>query len=140
MLPVRLTLVAVVAAGIGLGAYYNDSVQPQTTKLEIEITGGFAYIPSPNDSTLHIAYLNNVQVKEDTDNNPGTADEVVCNVPQVGTELMIVRGVVDAYQGSQPMPETRIFDLDKARLRFPRGWRTRASRSTCRGMAGSQIR
>jgi len=120
MLPVRLTLLAVVAAGIGLGAYYNDSVQTQTTRLEIEIAGGFAYIPSRNDRRLHIAYLNSVLVKEDTDNNPGTADEVVCNVPQVGTELMIVRGVVDAYSGSQPIPANRIFDLDKARLRFPR--------------------
>jgi hypothetical protein len=107
MLPVRLTLVAV--AAIGLGGYYTDSIQPQVTKLEIEITGGFAYIPSPNDRTLFVAYLNDVLEKQDTDNLPGTPDEVVCDVPQVGTELMVVRGVVDGYNGSQPMPESRIF-------------------------------
>lgn len=120
MLPVRLTMVAMVVAGIGLGAYHNDYLQPASTKLEIEISGGFAYIPSRNDRRLHIAYLNNVLVTEDTDNNPSTPDAVVCDVPQVGTELMVVRGMVDAYQGSQPMPETRIFNLDKARLRLPR--------------------
>jgi len=118
MLPVRLTLVAV--AAIGLGGYYTDSIQPQSTRLEIEINGGFAYIPSPNERTLFVAYLNDVLEKQDTDNLPGTPDEVVCDVPQVGTELMVVRGVVDAYQGSQPMPESRIFNLDEAKVTFPR--------------------
>ena len=82
------------------------------TKLEIEINGGFAYIPSPNDKTLNIAYLNSLQVKE--------GNQVVCDAPQVGTELMVVRGVVDDYQGTEPMPETRIFNLDQAQLNFPK--------------------
>ena len=113
MLPVRLTMVAVVVAGIGLGAYHNDYLQQNTsTKLEIEISGGFAYIPSPNDRRLHIAYLNSVLVNE--------GGAVVCDVPQVGTELQVVRGVVDDYDGRDPMPQTRIFNLDKARVTFPK--------------------
>jgi hypothetical protein len=118
MLPVRLTLVAV--AAIGFGSYYTESIQPSSTRLEIEISGGFAYIPSPNERTLFVAYLNDIQKKEDTDNNPNTADEIVCDVPQVGTELMVVRGVVQDYDGRDAMPETRIFDLDKAKVTFQR--------------------
>ena len=109
-------------AGLALGGYYYY-VQPtaaSVTKLEIEISGGFAYIPSQNEKTLYVAYLNSVEVKEDTDNDPKTAEEIVCSVPQVGTELMVVRGVVDDYQGPMPMPATRVFDLDKAQVRLPR--------------------
>jgi hypothetical protein len=112
MLPVRLTMVAVVVAGIGVGAYHNDFLQPTRTRLEIEISGGFAYIPSRNDRRLHIAYLNDVVVRE--------AGAVVCEVDQVGTELMVVRGVIDLYDGRDPMPPTRIFNLDEARLLLPR--------------------
>jgi hypothetical protein len=120
MFAIRLTMVASVLAGVGLTGYVDEFIQPQFTRLEIEIAGGFAYIPSPNERTLYIAYLGNVLTKEDTYGNPATADEVVCNVPQVGTELMVVRGMVDGYQGSKPMPQSRIFNLDKAKVTFSR--------------------
>jgi hypothetical protein len=113
--------VGVVAVALVLAYYYFVQPPPgPMTKLEIEISGGFAYIPSPSDKRLDIAYLNSVLVKEDLDNNPSTPDQVVCNVPQVGTELMVVRGVIDDYEGTQPMPETRVFDLNKAQLKIPR--------------------
>lgn len=112
-----LMFTAVVFAGIGLGAYYLQP--PKMTRLEIEMSGGFAYIPSPNDKTLFVAYLNDVLVKEDTDKIPSTPDDVVCDVPQVGTELTVIRGVVDTYQGPMPMPESRTFDLDGAKVTFP---------------------
>jgi hypothetical protein len=82
------------------------------TKLEIEINGGFGFIPSPNDKTLNIAYLNSVRVEE--------GGQVVCNVPQVGTELWVERGVVDDYEGTEPLPGNRLFDLDGAQLKFPK--------------------
>jgi len=102
-----LVVVGVVAAVIA-GLYYFGVLPPQpatTTELEIEINGGFAYIPEPNDKRLAIAYLNSYTGPD-------------CSVPQIGTELMVVRGVIDAYQGDKPMPPTRIFNLDKAQVRF----------------------
>ena len=91
-----------------------------TTRLEIEISGGFGYVPTPSDRTLAIAYLNDVIVTEDTDGNPSTPDVEVCNVDQIGTELMVLRGDIIDFQGTGPLPETRIFDLDKAQVSFPK--------------------
>jgi len=99
-----LFAVALVAAGIGVYVA-RPAAQSSTTVLEIEISGGFAYIPEPANNKLAIAYLNSYSGPD-------------CNVPQIGTELMIIRGKVDDYDGPTPMPPSRIFNLDKAKVTF----------------------
>src|SRR5690349_11082876 len=94
---------ALVAAGIS--AYVASPAANSTTVLEIEINGGFAYIPEPGNKKLAIAYLNSYSGPD-------------CNVSQIGTELMIIRGTVAAYDGTKPMPASRIFDLNKAKVTF----------------------
>jgi hypothetical protein len=110
--------ILVALATVGLIVLPACKPKPSTT-LEIEITGGFAFVPSPQDQMLEVAYLNDVEIKE--------ADGTVsCSVEQIGTELIVVRG--DISQDVPPAPEDRIFDLngwvvnfpalDKAKLKF----------------------
>ena len=105
---------------LALLVYY---VWPRTlapkTRLQIEITGGFAYVPpTPGDNHLNIAYLNDWVHNEDITGD-GVPDEV-CNVPQVGTELKLTRGDIVSWEpSSKPLPPSREFDLDKAVVRFP---------------------
>lgn len=93
-----------------------------TTRLEIEITGGFAYVPTTADNHLEIAYLNSVDMKEDIDTDgDGVIDQPnksVCNVQQIGTELKVTRGSITT---SQPMaaPASNEFNLDQAVVTFP---------------------
>lgn len=111
---------AIVVAAIALGSLSFASPPPGTTRLIIEISGGFAYIPDPGNQHLHVAYLGNVFVPPDTDTNvDGTIDandEPVCNVQQIGTELMVVRGTIT---DSQPTtPGNRTYNLDGAKVTF----------------------
>jgi hypothetical protein len=101
----------------GGGAWYSvqtpaTSVAP-ATRLVIEITGGFAFVPTPSQHLLEVAYLNDVQLKE------GGAP--VCTVDQLGHEMQILRGIiVDVdHTTNQPAPESNKFDLDRAVVEFP---------------------
>lgn len=98
--------------------YYWWPRGPKTT-LHIEFSGGFAYVsPTGNDNHLNIAYLNDWVHREDIDGD-GVLDEV-CNVPQVGTELKVIKGTIVASEPtSLAVPPAREFDLDKATVRFP---------------------
>lgn len=92
---------------------------PPTTRLQIEISGGFAYVsPIGSDNHLSIAYLNDWTHSEDIDSD-GDLDEV-CNVQQMGTELKVIRGTIVASEPtSLAVPASREFDLDRATVRFP---------------------
>lgn len=115
---------ALVVFGLALGLWWSRDPQPgPSTELVIEITGGFAYVPTPADNLLEIAYLNDTQLREDVDTNgDGVTDkpnELVCDVDQIGTELMVLRGdIVVALPA--PAPATRIFNLDGAVVTFPK--------------------
>lgn len=95
-----------------------------TTKLIVEVTGGFVYVP---ESTRHfsIGYLNDVRLTEDQDTNGDNVIDknnvVVCEVDQIGTELMVVRGNITVAEKNVPVtpPPTKTFNLDRAVLTFP---------------------
>lgn len=107
-----------------------------STKLEITVIGGFAFVPSP-DRHLEIAYLEDFVLRNDTNGNgvmdptePVAFDDVngngvkdanehdTCNIDQIGTELKITRGTIDVSEpvGKQVPAE---FNLDKAVVTFP---------------------
>jgi hypothetical protein len=91
-----------------------------TTRLVIELTGGFAYVPTPADNVLEVAYLNDVKLYEDLNNDGDQTDagELVCDVDQIGTEMMVVRGRIVS---AAPMaaPANKKFDLNGAVISFP---------------------
>ncbi len=82
-----------------------------STRLEIEITGGFAYVPTPAQNLLEVAYLNDVAMKDG-------AGATICEVDQIGTELMVERADIVT---ADPMaaPANKKFNLDKAVVTFP---------------------
>ena len=110
-----------------------------TTKLVIEISGGFAYVaPTGTDNHLEIAYLNDFVLWKDANkNNTMDPDEIefddlngndrrdpgepdMCNVNQIGTELKVIRGTIIGHDPSaQSLPASREFNLDKAVVKFP---------------------
>jgi hypothetical protein len=115
--------VVVVVVVIGVIIWYRVPQGP-TTRLVIEITGGFAFVPTPPEHMLEVAYLEDVKLFEDMngDGDESDAGELVCEVDQIGTELMVVRGkIVSAAQGSSPAtpPASKKFNLDKAVITFP---------------------
>jgi hypothetical protein len=118
----RDTIVAgVVVAAIALGSWSFASPPRATTRLIIEISGGFAYVPDPGNQHLHVAYLEDVFVPPDTDTNHDMVidanDEPVCDVKQIGTELMVVRGTIT---DSRPTtPGNRTYNLKGAKVTFP---------------------
>ena len=97
----------------------NPSVSASATKLQIEITGGFAYVaPTGSDNHLEIAYLNDWTHRKDLDGDG--VDEVVCDVNQIGTELKVTRGTIVGHEpAGQALPLSREFNLDKAVVKFP---------------------
>jgi hypothetical protein len=101
--------ILVAFATVGLVALPACRPRP-STKLVIEITGGFAFVPSPANRMLEVAYLNDVEMKEPD-------GSVSCAVKQIGTELVVVRG--DISEAEPPAPENRIFDLDGWVVNFP---------------------
>jgi hypothetical protein len=82
----------------------------RSTKLEIEIAGGFAFVPTPSKKTLQVAYLKDVSWN-DADGS------VSCSVKQIGTQLVLVRG--DVTDAQPPAPEDGIFDLNGWVVSFP---------------------
>jgi hypothetical protein len=83
----------------------RDSGSPGggATRLALESFGGFAYVHSPQDSRLEIAYLRD-------SNSPG------CSVDQLGVELMVISGNI--IEPANP-PANRIFDMEGAVVTFP---------------------
>jgi hypothetical protein len=108
-----------VSIPLALLAWYYIWPRTPQTRLQLEFSGGFAYVsPTGSDNHLNIAYLNDWTHKEDTDGDG--VDEVVCDVTQMGTELKVIRGtIVDWEPKSLPVPGSREFDLDNATVRFP---------------------
>ena len=84
------------------------------TKLIIEITGGFAYVPEVSSRTLNIAYLNDVEIKETV----AGVERIICQVDEIGTELSVLRGNIVDPPLSQ-VPPNRTFNLDKAVVKIP---------------------
>jgi hypothetical protein len=120
----RDTIVAaVVVAAIALGSLAFASPPRATTRLIIEISGGFAFIPDPSNQRIHVAYLKNVSVPPDTDTNHDMVidahDDPVCNVQQIGTEMMVVRGVITESLPVSLTPANRTYDLAGARITLP---------------------
>ena len=121
------TLAALTLGGSGWLAFGHPGTPPAmveaaqpSTPLEIEIVGGFAIVQA--DPRLDIAYLNNPMIKL-SDTRPlttGESDPVVCNVPQVGTQLEIVRGTItSAMPANAPELPGKIFNLDQKEVTFP---------------------
>ena len=78
-------------------------------------------MPTPGDQKLEVASLNSVQLREDT-NNDGkvdTSDAIVCDVPQIGTELMVRWAKVIDQDPPNMLPSNRKLDLDKAVVTIP---------------------
>jgi hypothetical protein len=100
-----------VVAVIGAVAVGLVSVWPggPKTKLTIEMTGGFAYIPE-SSNVVNVAYLEDVDLQE------GGAS--VCHVDQIGTEFRVLRGSISSYTGTPP-PASKEFDVNGAKIRFP---------------------
>jgi hypothetical protein len=82
---------------------------PSTTRLIVEITGGFAYVPDVPKRTFEIAYLNDVNLKDDN-------GKTICEVDEIGTELTVLRGRI--VSPSTP-PADRTFDLDGTVVTIP---------------------
>ena len=102
---VKWGLLALVIVLIVLYAFCRPSgpVSGPTTRLEFEAYGGFAYVPSPRDGTMEIAYLKDSTL-------PG------CAVDQIGTDLMVIEGnIVDPKEP----PANRMFDVGGAVVKFP---------------------
>lgn len=118
--PVKLLSWGVVLTLVILiGMWYVYS--PRTT-IDIEISGGFAYITpatSSGDNHVEVAYLNSWTYKEDVDPaKPG--DETICDVHQIGTELKLITGTLKSFAPSTyPMKPTREIDLDGATVTIP---------------------
>jgi len=94
-------LIGVAACSGSSGGPGSSSTAAPTTKLIIEITGGFAYVPDVPKRTLEIAYLNDVEMKD-------TSGTIICAVDEIGTELIVLRGKIV----SPSAPPNRTFDLD----------------------------
>ena len=143
-----LVLVVVVCVLLAVVWYVTKGTSPVgptpkasgTTKLQITITGGFAYVaPTGTDNHLEIGYLEDWVLRKDVNNNgvmeptePAIFDDLnnngvqdanepdKCNVNQMGTELVIDRGTIQGHEPSAtPLPANRVFDLDKAVVKFP---------------------
>ena len=114
---------AVVVAAVALGSLSFASAPAGSTRLIIEISGGFAFIPEPSNQRIHVAYLNDVFVAPDTDTNGDgsitPADAPVCDVQQIGTELKVIRGVVTESLPVAKTPANRTYDLAGARVTLP---------------------
>jgi hypothetical protein len=106
----RGILVALATAGLVILPACKPKPNPRSTKLEIEITGGFAFVASPSQKMLEVAYLNDVEMT-DPDGS------VSCSVKQIGTELIVVRGGIT--EAEPPAPEDGIFNLSGWVVNFP---------------------
>jgi hypothetical protein len=98
----RALLLAAIVVLIALVVWYCRPPGP-TIALELESYGGFAYIHSPAENKLEIAYLK--------DSGPECAEPV----DQLGTDLMVVSGsIVDP-----PAWPGKLFEVTGAVVSFP---------------------
>ncbi len=116
-------IAAVVVASVAIGSLSFASAPPNPTQLIIEISGGFAFITDPSGQRIHVAYLKDVSVPPDTDTNGdgviNAADEPVCKVQQIGTELKVLRGDITESLPVNLTPANRTYDLAGARVTLP---------------------
>ena len=96
-----------------LAWYCRPKPPTSTIRLELESFGGFAYVHTPSEHKVEIAYLKDALVQEPdpATNQPRT----VCEVDQLGVDLLVVSGVIE----STPAPANRMFDLAGAVVTFP---------------------
>jgi hypothetical protein len=129
-----ITVAACNGGSSGSGSSGNASTAAASTKLIIEISGGFAYVPDLPKRTLEVAYLNDFILGTDTNgnnkidpneadyddlNNNGSRDAGepdTCNVDQIGTQLTVLRGKI--VSPSSP-PPNRTFDLERTVVTIP---------------------
>jgi hypothetical protein len=108
--------IALIAVAYVWYSGFPPTASTATTKLEIEIDGGFAYIPKPADNRLSIAFLDDFT---HTAKDPQTGTDVVyCDVRQLGTELVVERGDITSTTGG-PTPSNKTYNLDGAQVTFP---------------------
>lgn len=107
-----LLLLLIIAVAL-LAWYCRPRPPVATTRLELESYGGFAYVQTPSEHKVEIAFLKdaNVQETDPATNQPRT----VCEVDQLGVDLLVVSGVIE----SAPVPADRMFDLAGATVTFP---------------------
>lgn len=121
-------LAAVALGGGGWLAFGQPGAPPEiaeaaqpSTALEIEFVGGFAFVQS--NPRLDVAYLDNalINLSDTRPLRPSESDRVVCNVPQIGAQLEVVRGnIVSSVQATGPELLTKIFELNgKKNVTFP---------------------
>lgn len=106
-----LSVLIGVTAGCAGGCKGTNPAQiatPMSTRLIIEITGGFAYVPDVPKRTLEVAYLNDVDMKD-------ANGKTICAVDQIGTQLTVLRGKIV----SSGAPPNRTFDLDGTVVTIP---------------------
>lgn len=118
-----LAAVAAVAVLIGVPWYFKMVTTPapgvvpgttastSTTKLVIEMTGGFAYVPDVAKRTFEVGYLTDVNLKN-------SAGSLLCKVDEIGTELTVLRGKIVSSTPS-PEPPNRTFNLDGIDVTIP---------------------
>ena len=110
-----MTALLVTATAAAIVAALTIGRPKKSTDLQIDISGGFAIVPTLAEDRLEIAYLNKILIEETT---AGVKKEV-CNVEPVGTELMVLRGDIDYALTDPAPPDDRIFNLDGAVVKFP---------------------
>ena len=89
----------------------------KTTALEFETRGGFAYVQTPPQNMVEVAYL-----------KPTNVDG--CTVPQPGTNLNIIRGVIVTVEPASIPSSTNSFDVGGATITLPPGESTGGPIST----------
>lgn len=101
----RLYQILIVLVGV-TAARCTTTPQPvssSATRLEIEVFGGFAYVPSSTDNQLEIGFLKSTTVPN-------------CTVSQLGVDLFVSEGSIVAP--ATPPPSNR-FDVSNAVVTFP---------------------
>lgn len=98
-------LLLVLLIGVAWMLYRNPPAvsQQASTELQIEVYGGFAFVPTPADRQLEIAYLKDTAVTD-------------CTVKQLGTDLMVEEGTI--VEPATP-PPSKMFDLAGTVVKFP---------------------
>src|SRR5262245_2371722 len=92
----RLTwLLALLVVVIIVLVWYCRPKPPDVvTALELESIGGFAYIQPPGSNELSISFLKDYKKEEPDPNNPTAPPVTVCDVDQLGVELLVISGTI----------------------------------------------
>jgi hypothetical protein len=89
----------------------------KATQLEFELRGGFAYVHTPPQNTVEVAYLK-------------PTDVAGCKVPQPGTNLNVIRGTIVSVEPAGTPIASRSFDVGGAIIRLANGESTGGPIST----------